>query len=81
MKDSFEQFTVGAWVWHQAFQLPCRIIEANCIWGDNSYRVWFPGGNQVKNVGEQELAPLSEAKTSSLARLRYILSAAAIGNV
>jgi len=81
MMESSEQFTDGAWVWHQALRLPCRIIDANYIWGDIFYRVWFPDGNQVENVGTQELAPLSEAKTSSMARLRYILSAAAIGNV
>jgi hypothetical protein len=43
------------WVWSDEHNAPCRVIEAQRLWGQTTCRVWLPGKDMVVRVQVEDL--------------------------
>jgi len=64
---------VGEWCWHERHAVPCRVIERQDVWGETTYRVWFPAKDAVVRARAQDLLPLDAVRPS----LEHVLHTAA----
>lgn len=53
---------IGAWCWHERHAAPCRIVDAQKIWGEATYRVWLPDKNTVVRARAVDLASLDTVR-------------------
>jgi len=55
-------FGIGVWCWHSRHASPCRIVDRQDIWGEQSYRVWLPTKDAVVRARHDELAGLDSVR-------------------
>jgi superfamily II DNA or RNA helicase len=55
-------FGIGVWCWHTRHASPCRIVDRQDIWGEQSYRVWLPTKDAVVRARFDELAGLDSVR-------------------
>ena len=53
---------IGAWRWHERYAAPCRIVDAQEIWGETAYRVWLPDKDAVIRARAADLASLDSVQ-------------------
>lgn len=55
-------FDIGDWCWHTRQATHCRVVERLTLWGEATYRIWFPAKDAVLPARVVELAPLSSVR-------------------
>ena len=63
----------GAWCWHERHAAPCRVVDAQEIWGEVAYRVWLPDKDAVVRARAAALKPLDSVQPT----VEHILHTAA----
>ena len=58
-------WAVGDWCWHIRQTAPCRVVDSQTLWGENTYRVWLPGKDAVVRARAQELGSLADVQTTA----------------
>ena len=58
MKQGSRGHGIGAWCWHERHAAPCRVVDAQEIWGEVAYRVWLPNRDAVVRARAVDLASL-----------------------
>ena len=58
MNHAIEEYPIGEWCWHEGHLSPCRIVDQDALWGENSYRVWLPGKETIIRVRAKDLRSL-----------------------
>ena len=64
---------IGAWCWHKRHAAPCRVVDAQEIWGEVAYRVWLPDKDAVVRARAADLASLDSVQPT----VEHILHTAA----
>ena len=64
---------IGEWCWHGRQATPCRVVDAQEIWGEVAYRVWIPGKDAIVRARACDLAALDSVQPT----VGHILHAAA----
>ena len=64
---------IGAWCWHARHAAPCRVVDAQEIWGETAYRVWLPDKDAVVRAHAADLASLDSVQPT----VEHILHTAA----
>ena len=64
---------IGAWCWHERHAAPCRVVDAQEIWGEVAYRVWLPDKDAVVRARATALKPLDSVQPT----VEHILHTAA----
>ena len=59
----------------------CQVVEAQTLWGETVYRVWFPETDAVIRLRPGQLVPASEGFIESSSRIAYVTAAARIADV
>ncbi len=49
---------IGTWRWHERHAAPCRVVDAQEIWGETAYRVWLPDKDTVVRARAADLTSL-----------------------
>ena len=63
----------GAWCWHERHVAPCRVVDAQELWGEVAYRVWLPDRDAIVRAHAADLASLDSVQP----KVEHILHAAA----
>ena len=64
--------TVGSWIWSGTHHAAGQIIEADELWGQSRYRVWFPSLNTVLLQRPDEISPdAEETPTADASRIQF----------
>ncbi|PHS64654.1 MAG: helicase, partial [Alcanivorax sp.] len=58
-------WAVGDWCWHIRQTAPCRVVDSQMLWGENTYRVWLPGKDAVVRARAQELGSLADVQPTA----------------
>ena len=58
-------WAVGDWCWHIRQTAPCRVVDSQTLWGENTYRVWLPGKDAVVRARAQELGSLADVQPTA----------------
>ena len=64
---------VGDWCWHRQHSTPCKVIDAQDIWGETVCRVWLPDKDAVIRARATDLTSLDSVQP----RVEQILHTAA----
>ena len=62
MKPGSRGHDIGAWCWHERHATPCRVVDAQEIWGEVAYRVWLPDKDAVVRARAVDLASLDSVQ-------------------
>jgi superfamily II DNA or RNA helicase len=68
----------GDWTYSIDFDEPCRVIEYNTIWDEQTAHIWLSRSDAVVRVRAERLQPIADATTPSLDHLCYASAAARI---
>ena len=49
------------WTWSKEHQQICRVVDAQTLWGETTYKVWLPTQDAVVRVRAEQLQPLDSA--------------------
>ena len=55
---------IGAWCWHKRHAAPCRVVDAQEIWGEVAYRVWLPDKDAVVRARAADVASLDSVQST-----------------
>lgn len=70
----------GEW-WHSIdHDEPCRVIDTDTLWGQETCLVWLPRRGTAVRVLQKRLAPLKSGESHLLDRLSYVSAAARIAD-
>jgi SNF2 family DNA or RNA helicase len=70
----------GEW-WHSIdHDEPCRVVDADTLWGQATCLVWLPRRGTAVRVLQKRLAPLKSGESHLLDRLSYVSAAARIAD-
>jgi SNF2 family DNA or RNA helicase len=70
----------GEW-WHSIdHDEPCRVVDADTLWGQATCLVWLPRRGTAVRVLQKRLAPLKSGEAHLLDRLSYVSAAARIAD-
>ncbi len=70
----------GHWAWSLEHQQVCRIIEAQPLWGETTYRVWLPGRDSVVRIPASRLTSLESIGAGSPDYIAYVSAAARVAD-
>ena len=71
----------GEW-WHSIdHDEPCRVVNTDTLWGQETCLVWLPRPGTAVRVLQKRLAPLKSSDSHLLDRLSYVSAAARIAAV
>jgi len=71
-------FEIGQWLWSPPHKQAAKVIEANSLWGEVSYRVWLSQSDTTAKVTEDQLVPLAKVLTINPASISYLATAARV---
>ena len=66
---------IGTWRWHERHAAPCRVVDAQEIWGETAYRVWLPDKDTVVRASAADLTSLSSVQPT-VEHILHIVAAA-----
>lgn len=70
----------GDWVWDIKSQTSALVVEAQDLWSDLLYRVWFPVTNTVDIRNATEVHTIANAPTASAVQITFSAAAARISD-
>ena len=70
----------NSWYYSPDHGHPCKVIEAQTLWGETICRVWLPGSDSVVRIPASRLKPLESAGTDSPDDIAYIAAAARVAD-
>ena len=73
MTHAGDAHDIGAWCWHERHATPCRVVDAQEIWGEVAYRVWLPDKDAIVRAHAADLASLASVQPN----VEHILHTAA----
>jgi superfamily II DNA or RNA helicase len=70
----------GEW-WHSIdHDEPCRVVDTDTLWGQETCLVWLPRRGTAVRVLQKRLTPLKSGESHTLDRLSYVSAAARIAD-
>jgi len=72
--------TLSPWRYSTLHNQPCRVIEAQTLWGETTCRVWLPGRDSVVRIPASRLKSLESAGTGSPDDIAYVAAAARVAD-
>ena len=71
---------IGDWAWSVTHGEPCRVIEAESLWGSSALRVWMPGRDATIRLPAESLRPLDGAGGVCGDALTFVAAASRIAD-
>jgi len=74
------QSNTNLWLYSPDHGQPCRVVEAQALWGEMICRIWLPDQDAIVRVRADRLKPLKEAGAASNDGIIYTCAAARIAD-
>ena len=72
---------VGDWAWSLQHDEPCRLVDVQRLWGQDSVLAWLPARETTVRLAESVLVGLGDSSVGSPERLSYAAATARITDV
>ena len=70
----------GDWAWSAEHGQPCRVLEAQPLWGERFCQVWLPNLGRVARVPAASLGPLDGRGPESISSVAWVAAAARVAD-
>ena len=71
---------VGVWIFSIDHGQRCKVIEAETLWGETTFRVWLPGRDTVVPIPSSRLKPFENTKSGSPDYIAYTAAAVRVAD-